>query len=192
VTRVVLAVAWFGVVLGSLAALERYKSQPGEAATAPAQWPARSALARDAGKPTLLVFAHPKCPCTRATVKELSRLLARIGSQVSAQVLFVKPEGVAVDWPKTDLWAQAERIAKVSVDEQAVEAARFGSATSGQVLLYGADGSLQFSGGITIARGHEGDSPGAARIVELVNNGKAELAEAPVFGCPLHDEGEQR
>jgi hypothetical protein len=62
----------------------------------------------------------------------------------------------------------------------------FGAATSGEALLYGPDGRLEFAGGITSSRGHEGDNPGADRIVSLVTTGSAELATAPVFGCPLN------
>jgi len=74
---------------------------------------------------------------------------------------------------------------EVMADPDGVEAGRFGGATSGEVLLYGPDGHLTFAGGITSARGHEGDSPGAERIYDLVTTGHAELAVAPVFGCPL-------
>jgi hypothetical protein len=191
VIRLAVGLLWSGAVLGGIVALERYKAAPSAQAEAPEQWPAGSALGRDAAKPTLLVFAHPKCPCTRATMKELARLAARLGPAVFVQVELVKPEGTGVDWPKTDLWAQAAAIpgARVAVDDRGVEARRFGSSTSGQVLLYAPGGELLFHGGITIARGHEGDGPGAERIAELVKTGHTALAEAPVFGCPLHDEG---
>ena len=42
-------------------------------------------------------------------------------------------------------------------------------------------------GGITAARGHEGDSPGAERIAALLASTPTELASAPGFGCALDD-----
>ena len=83
--------------------------------------------------------------------------------------------------------AQAAAIpgAQVLRDAGGVEAARFQAATSGQTLLYSAEGDLLFNGGITSARGHAGDNFGKSAIISLVNGGRAEHAETPVFGCTL-------
>jgi hypothetical protein len=70
-------------------------------------------------------------------------------------------------------------------DDAGVEARRFGAETSGQVLLYGADGRLMFSGGATGARAHPGDNLGRASIVALLNHAATLETTTPVFGCPL-------
>jgi hypothetical protein len=45
---------------------------------------------------------------------------------------------------------------------------------------------LLFSGGITPARGHEGDSAGSDAIVELVKGRiPSNVIREPVFGCTL-------
>jgi hypothetical protein len=108
---------------------------------------------------------------------------------MTAHVLFYRPAGFAQDWEKTDLWHRAARIPGVRVlcDEDGLEARHFGAATSGHVLLYRADGRLLFSGGITTARGHAGASAASESIVSFLTTGTAELASAPVFGCPLYD-----
>jgi hypothetical protein len=67
-------------------------------------------------------------------------------------------------------------------------AQRFGARTSGQTLLYSADGRLLFAGGITPLRAHEGDSTGRRRILELVRAGSTDRAESAVYGCSLEDE----
>ena len=67
-------------------------------------------------------------------------------------------------------------------------ASSFAVATSGGVVLYNARGRLLFKGGITAARGHEGDSFGQERIASLLTTGAADRAAAPVFGCALEDE----
>ena len=61
----------------------------------------------------------------------------------------------------------------------------FHAETSGQTALYDATGNLLFSGGITSARGHEGDNDGRAAVVSLLTSDGAEERETPVFGCPL-------
>jgi hypothetical protein len=185
---------WLSAVLGGMFALFAYKETAGVAATAPAQWPAASALPRQPGKPTLVVFAHPRCPCTRATFTELKKLWTRVAPKASLVIAFVTPGDAAAEWDSSDLWETARSLegATLLKDLDGVEAKRFGSQTSGQLLLYAAAGTLDFAGGITVARGHEGDSPGADRIEKVLETGSAPLDTAPVFGCALHDPPEEK
>ena len=71
------------------------------------------------------------------------------------------------------------------IDNDGIEARRFGSSTSGQVMLYNTQGKLLFSGGITASRGHSGDNDGRTAIVALLTQGQALTDETPVFGCQL-------
>jgi hypothetical protein len=77
-------------------------------------------------------------------------------------------------------------------DEGGREGSRFAVGTSGGVVLYDTRGRLLFRGGITAARGHEGDSFGQERIASLLTTGAADRADAPVFGCALEDEPPSR
>ena len=61
----------------------------------------------------------------------------------------------------------------------------FGALASGQTMFYDADGTLQFSGGITASRGHSGDNAGRSTITALLFNGKSAVRSTPVFGCYL-------
>jgi len=132
------------------------------------------------------MLAHPHCPCTRASIGELARLMAQAQGRVTAYALFVKPAGSSDDWENTDLWRNAAGIPGVNVVvDDGVEAQRFHAVTSGQTVLYDAEGHLLFSGGITGSRGHSGDNEGRSAIVSLLNTGEAERAETSVFGCPL-------
>jgi hypothetical protein len=71
-------------------------------------------------------------------------------------------------------------------DRTGAEAHRFGLTTSGEIAIFGTDGTLLYSGGITEARGHEGENPGeAAALAALRNSGSAPSTNAPVFGCEL-------
>lgn len=175
-----------GVVYG-MHLLWKYKTTPGIRADARSGWPTGSKLAPAHDRATLVLLVHPYCPCTRATVSELSVLMTRLQGKVSTYVLFVVPESERAEFEPNDLWRTAAAIPGVTVlrDDGGLEAARFGAKTSGQVYLYATDGSLAFSGGITSARGHEGDSPGRRRVIDIVTQGRSDRADGPVFGCAL-------
>jgi hypothetical protein len=185
-----LSLGWLLLVVGGLAGVWRFENTAAAPAEPPATWPAESRIFRAPGRPLLLMLAHPRCACTRASLGELARLMTRVGDKLSATVVFVRPPGTEAAWIETDTWRTASSIPGVTVlrDDGGVEAARFRANTSGSVLLYGAGGRLQFNGGITLARGHAGDNPGADRIATLVTGGTPERATAPAFGCALADD----
>jgi hypothetical protein len=188
-SRVVWAFAavWIITVIAGLSVLWAWENTPGAAGDAPAEWPAGSGLSRAADVPTLILFAHPQCSCTRASLGEFAEILARATTPPRTYVVFLKPIGFGADWEKTDLWRTAASLPGVTVirDDDGLEATRFGVITSGQTILYDQSGDLLFSGGITGARGHAGDNAGRASLVSLLNHGKTDLSLTSVFGCPL-------
>jgi hypothetical protein len=189
---IALGLGWVFAVGTGLALLQRYDSTPGAAAVAPEHWPSDSRVQPVAGRATLIMLAHPRCPCTRASIGELARLIAQVqGTKTDAYVLFLRPDGSDDDWERTDLWRSAAEIPGVQVvtDEGGREARRFGSLTSGETLLYDGDGRLVFSGGITDGRGHSGDNTGRSALVALLTGTAPEQITAPVFGCPLIENG---
>jgi len=194
------AIAWGVVVIGGLAMLWSYEAGPGAAAAAPVRWPEGTALSRAADRPTLVMFLHPHCPCSRASLRELDRALAQIGGRARVHVLFVTPAGLPPGWENSDLVHAARAMPGVEVrrDERGRESARFGALTSGQTLLYGQDGALLFGGGITRSRGHSGDNRGRDVLVALARGrtaprrstpggGEAPPLKTNVFGCLLHN-----
>ena len=185
---------WGLSVVTGMNMLWRYRSTPAAAASVLERWPEASPLRRDPARPTLVMFMHPRCPCSRASVGELDKLAQRFGDRAALHVLFVKPAGTAEGWERTDSWAGAMRIpgVAVAVDRDGAEAARFGAHTSGQVLLYDAGGRLLFQGGITGGRGHAGDNLGEARVAALLSGGAVDRSTSPVFGCALGEREEGR
>lgn len=189
-TATVFAIGWaLTIALGSRALLN-YESAAGTVSAVPKAWPASQVpLAND--RPTIVMLAHPHCPCTRASVGELAQIMALIHGKATAFVLFSKPANVGSDWDDTGLRSSAAAIPGVTVlsDPDGAEARRFGAETSGHTLLFAADGRLLFSGGITPSRGHAGDNAGESAIISLVENRTPERAETLVFGCslPLED-----
>jgi hypothetical protein len=167
----------------------RYSEAPGIATHVPKLWPADSILARDARRPTLIMFLHPRCPCSRASVGELERLLARVDGRLDVSVAFVEPPHAGAGWEETDLIRRVRSLQGVRfyMDKDGTEARLFGAETSGQTLLYEPSGKLRFQGGITPGRGHAGDNPGRSALEDLVLRGRANSNDTPVFGCALFE-----
>ena len=179
---------WGGVIAIGGLALYRYEGAPGALADAPTAWPTMSRIARQPGLPIILVFAHPHCPCTRATIGELALLMTQLNGKAAATVVFARPEDASEKWAETDLWQSAAAIPGVTVvsDPENREADLFGALASGQTLLYDEQGQLQFNGGITVARGHSGDNIGRSSIVAIVRKQGPAQTRTSVFGCTLH------
>lgn len=116
---------------------------------------------------------------------ELARLIAQAQGRLTAHVLVYRPTSEPEEWAHSELWDAAAEIPGVDVarDDDGKESARFGVAISGHSLLYDPSGRLVFSGGITAARGHEGDNAGRSAIVSLLTTGSARVSRTPVFGC---------
>jgi hypothetical protein len=172
-----------------LALVWRYKTTPGPTPReAPAVWPSDIPLARVPGRTTVVMLAHPQCPCTRASVNELAVLFTRIGDQAIGYVLFMAPSGAPEGWEQSDTWDRAAEIRGVTVlwDKNGEIAHRLGATVSGHTVVYDATGHLVFAGGITAARGHEGDNAGRRAIEALVAH-RGGQARAPTFGCELDD-----
>src|SRR6185503_7967552 len=110
-------------------------------------------------------------------------------NSVSANVLFVRPNGVADDWANTPLRKVAQSIpgVHVALDPEGKEARQFGAESSGYVVLYNAKGQLLFSGGITGSRGHAGQNPGEDAVIAQINGHSLPLTHTHVFGCDLFD-----
>jgi hypothetical protein len=140
---------------------------------------------------TLVMFAHPQCPCTRAGLGELQKIVERCGGRVRAHVIFYKPQGASDAWEHSDLWKSAAALPGVEVqcDEHGTEASLFGASTSGFVVLYDEQGQLCYNGGITSERGHSGDNEGESAIIAILNGQPPRLTAMPVFGCSLSRPG---
>jgi hypothetical protein len=166
-----------------------YENAPARARQTVSSWPVDSQITHQQNRTTLVMFLHPYCPCSRASVEELNRLLGQCQNPVFANVLFIRPNGVSDDWANSHLRKVAESIpgVHVALDADGKEARRFGAESSGYVVLYSPRGELLFSGGITGSRGHAGQNPGEDAVIALVNGDSLPLTHAQVYGCDLFD-----
>ena len=183
---------WSMAVAGGFAALSAYTVRAGKSLPPPPQWPEESGIPRIASKPNLLVFAHPRCPCSTSTLEELAKILEQSPVKPAVEVIFFQPKDASQEWgPDAPLWQLAKSIPGVTIlaDPDGEEARRFGALTSGQTLLFDAEGNLLFRGGITAGRGERGANPGSDRILSLLQNGGQLAAATPIFGCPIFATG---
>jgi hypothetical protein len=187
---IVLFVLWVPSVGFGVRVLLQYANTPGHQATPPDRWPRAAPIPPSQNRSTLVLFVHPQCPCSRASIGELEQIVACCGSKVEVSVLFFLPPEQNRDWPMTDLWHSAARIPGVHVmeDPSGAAAQLFGARTSGQALLYNTAGRLVFNGGITAFRGHAGSNDGREAIVALLRDGTTLHPRTRVFGCALFGE----
>jgi hypothetical protein len=156
-----------------------------------AHWPVGTSLPTTPGRPTMLVFLHPKCPCSRATMSELERIWVLHSEQdkSSARLEFVVPvpPDAANDWLSTDTVEQAKRLdgATLVFDPGGVEAKRFGAIASGTVMWFDPAGDCLYAGGVTDGRGHEGGNAGRDSVEQLMRGEAPSEQSLPAFGCRL-------
>src|SRR5687768_15586139 len=91
---------WVSLIAVGLGLLWAYENRPGPTTTPPAHWPADSRIDLATDRATLLIMAHPHCPCTRASIGELARLMAQAQDRVTVYAIFLKPEVSDDDWEK--------------------------------------------------------------------------------------------
>ena len=187
---------WLTCVVAGFALAWRYTSASGPTARAPqrlasvAAEVASSTGSWPVGVARLLVFVHPRCPCSRATIEELDRIVAHTRSRAAVRVYVLAASASDDAWQHCQLSVAARAIPGVEVmpDVRGSIARGFGVGTSGTTLCYCAAGELLFQGGITGERGHVGDNAGADAVVDALLGEPVPISAAPTYGCPLFDD----
>lgn len=193
-TRVLLTagiVFWIAIVSVGFERLWRYSATPGPEASPATMWPT-SGFAYDTERPTLVMFLHPECGCSPASLEELARLVAKAPSRFSVRVLFGDPMAGSAPLPDNPLWRTAAAIPGVTPvhDPGGREAIKFDARVSGQTFLYDWAGRLAFSGGMTGRRGHAGANDGEDALFAFITQGSSPITRTPVFGCLLERRAE--
>jgi hypothetical protein len=160
----------------------------------PIKFPKDTKLKLSSDKDTLVMFVHPQCPCTTASLKQLAPL--SLNQNLNIQLVHFKPsitpDGWKEEWQLDD-WTKQKTV-QVIEDSDGHEAKRFDAKTSGQTFLFNPSGALLFHGGITAARGVTGDNVGFNTLLKALARDKTAEAHDPnlkkslVFGCNLLNE----
>lgn len=194
--------------------LARFSVTAGEQAAAPAQFPANLSASSNSPAsqvvsrlaphiPLLLVFVHPRCSCTPATLEQLDTVLSSVPVPVQVDLVVYNSRALD-DTPNLDrLREQTDAAihnqsaplggfvnplhypAQLVPDTNGLLARRFGAATSGEVVLYSPDGRLLYQGGITPMRAHIGRTPASDALRTALTTGKPQSKTFSVFGCPI-------
>lgn len=169
---------WFALCLAGAWAWERYETTPGTVGAvdagdqkAPGRW-------------QITVYAHPHCPCTKATLAELAAIAAA-APELAIRVRIVRPFDTPDRWARGQTWESAIQIANCDVDFDAggTEARHYGAETSGFTVLIDPAGRIAYRGGLTPGRGRQGEGPSA--ILAILAGGPAPTTAVPVYGCSL-------
>lgn len=194
--RPIIGMIWLAVCLAGAYAAMNYDFKPGSLAAPLASWPADLSnldLAARLERPqklTVVAFLHPRCACSRATVKQLVKTLQ--AHPVPEIIVSVYTPLDAVDkaaWEQSDsvkMVIEKLPAAQVIADRGGVLASRFGAFTSGTLLVYDSKGDEIFRGGITDRRGGEEDNPGLRQFAQAISEEvRVQTETSPVFGCLL-------
>jgi hypothetical protein len=162
----------------------------------PAVWPVESTIVRSKQRPMLLLFLHPHCACSQATVEQLERLTTLVPARLLPTICVVasSPRSTGRTWESTPLLNRIPRLPNSYVfhDAGGVETALFGAQLSGTVILYDTDGRRLYAGGVTMARGHDGHNAGIQAVADLLINPEASAPSVPAFGCSVVREASSR
>ncbi len=183
----VLGFLWSIALLGGFTLIAWYSNNAGEKSSPPRSLSRIMPSSFNNTQYQLFMFIHPKCPCSRSSIRELERLISRCPKSITSTFFCYLPSDKTIQWSKTDIMGSAQSIphSKTIYDIDGTWAKNFDAKTSGHVLLYDTNRTLVFSGGITAGRGHEGESIGRTWITKVVRNKSKESYECPVFGCPI-------
>lgn len=163
-----------------------YENKPGDISPAPSRWPMESRVIRPGRSPTLLVFLHPECGCSNATYSELAEIMSRnVGNLHTVALFSATSPATGTASSKLVRTVQSDSRVDIIFDSSRFEQQNFGAKTSGLTLLYDADGTLLFEGGITSRRGHAGDNVGRQAVLNILAGKTSTATRSPVFGCRL-------
>lgn len=206
VVRATLLTAWGTSLIAGSASLIAHAGSAGPAAPiialpstigtpvanagAPPIAPAASVLTN--ANRTLVVFLHPRCPCSDATITQLRDVITRCSGRLTVRVHVLQPSDQPDAWSESRVAQLREALpsAEVRRDLDGSVARGLGVRTSGHVLLYDDSGAVLFSGGVTSARGFVGPNESSNALVRQIlgvdKSAAKPVANRPVFGCALY------
>lgn len=189
----------FGALVAGLLgllALGAYEATPAREQSWPLVWPLNSqlnshgqgGLSFDPAAPHTVMFVHPHCPCTVASVEELCDVLRDTASR--ATLVVYEPANVDTAWVDGPLWhlaAQHPDQFTLVRDPEGKLARTFRAQASGTCLVYGADRRLRYAGGVTLSRGHRGANAGQTTLHQELSQPTPDHEPSiyPVFGCSI-------
>ncbi len=135
---------------------------------------------------TVILFYHPHCPCTKATVNNFKTISENIEARVHLLALAYRPKDSNETWIETEITKQLRELGfEIATDTDGTFCRQFDVYTSGHILVYESNERLVFNGGITTSRGHEGSNYALADFLKSIDGSRDANSVWPVFGCPI-------
>lgn len=134
---------------------------------------------------SVLVFIHPECPCTPASLRTLSRLVDECTADFDLQIL-VASYGDTNSLQSTNA-RLAEAIPKATVqpDPNGTIAQSLDAHVSGTICVVAPNNNLLYLGGLTNSRGCETIGPHFQIIKQVIQNRWSAAVTTSVYGCDL-------
>jgi hypothetical protein len=172
-------VAWVVAVAGGFGVWGAAEAPPGRAGPPAAGSPRAG--------PSVVVYVHPHCPCTRAALPAILDALAVAPPGTDCRVVFALPVGVPDGWERTRSWdlAAGRPGVAVEIDRGGTRAAADGAETSGHAVARDAAGRVAFRGGLSRPGTRPADGAGLRAVAAVLAGCAPDTSETPVFGCPL-------
>jgi len=183
------AALWTAGLLVVLAAFTMWAAREEQRASAKSRnWPEGAPLTLDPARVTLLVFVHPQCRGTEATLQTLAHVMARCAGHANVTIMMYEDPALLAHWKGSPTQSEAESIPGASVreDHMGEAASFFDVKTSGTALVFAPDGTLLYRGGITPGLGQVGDGEVLQKWL-LEGQG---VRHEPVFGASLQGIGD--
>lgn len=180
--------AWMMCLLAGVFVVTGYATNPGEQHRLLFEWPSSSYMERSRDLTTVVLFVHPRCPCTFASKREFERLLPTITESVLLKVVYFHPKNESEQWVRsTKLFQAFNQLAPGAavMDCNGLEAQSFGVKNSGHILAFSPSGKCLYSGGVTPSRGHEGSNFGLSALRVAIEKQQRTRLDFPVFGCSI-------
>ncbi|NUP07402.1 MAG: redoxin domain-containing protein [Polyangiaceae bacterium] len=146
-------------------------------------WLAAANLPPRAGRPVLLHFFNPECPCTRFNVDHVRKLHARFGERVE----FIAVAQTSLSGHELDA-AMAELKLGIPhfVDTNGRVAAAAGVYSTPQAVLVDAEQKLVYRGNYNVSRYCTDPETEFVRIaIESLESSREAPRETPAYGCEL-------
>jgi hypothetical protein len=187
--RLGLVGVWGVVAIAGLIAVYAHAFKNEDIGRAEVIWPSDSSLEQSPDRCTLVMFAHPRCPCTLASLDSLARVMGV--ADCKAVVVFWQPDSdsqpvESSSWRNSPSIKLAEKMQDVSIyfDRSGAEFKKFGVNTSGHCMAFSKGGVQLFTGGLTSSRGHVGPSAASDSLIQSIQSVKP-TKPSPVYGCTI-------
>ncbi|MDA8792481.1 hypothetical protein N9N67_04500 [Bacteriovoracaceae bacterium] len=185
-TQFIFICIWSIGIISGLVITYEYSLGSGEKSQLKSSWPNESSLKFNPGKYNLVMFLHPECTCSKASLFHFKEILSEIKhDNLDSKIIFTMPKEKEKEWINSALVKEVKEAGSIQLifDQSSEEFKRFDAKTSGQAFLFSPSKDLLFNGGITDSRGHIGYNQGEDFIINTLNKRGLASKDVDVFGC---------